>query len=415
MTMNQAPSRVRAVARVGADPEPVGRGPATFLRRRRHGYLGPVSVLQLVLIEALVVALVVLFRHSVVLLVVGCVLAAAILVATFARSGGRWWLERMLLRRQYHRRKGSSHLPADDARLVSLHRLVPDLTIRTVEGPGGTEVGVGRDGAGSFAVVAIVPPAGLNGDPLGDVPLSKLAGLVQDAEQPGAVLQVVRHSVPATGAGPVGQPAADSYRDLAAQYGVGMAADQAIWVAVRFDARTVAEASVGAADDSAELPLMLSVLVRRVSKVLRRAGLEYQVLNADGLIEALTRSCELEQPPPGPQPRTGEGWTGWRSASLMHACFWLSGWPDLRNSGALLDEMSRTPAALTSVALILAPHGDLIELRCLLRVASEPAALDQTCAAARQAVSRTGGSVFRLDGEQAPAVYATAPTGGGAR
>lgn len=416
MTMNQAPSRVRAVARVGADPAET-RGPAIFVRRRRHGYLGPVNVMQLVLVEALAVLLILLFRQNPYLLIGGVVLAALALVVTFARSGGRWWLERVMLRRQYRRRRASPHLPATDIRLVALHRLAPDLTVQTVECPDGTPLGIGRDGAGSFAAVAVLPPDGLNGDPVGEVPLSRLAAIVHEAEQPGAVVQVVRQvvPVPTTGIAP-GQPAAESYRELAAQYGRAMPADQMTWIAVRLDTRTVAEAAIGGADEPRETQLMLATLVRRVGKALRRAGLGHQVLNGDGLLEALSRSCDLELPNVGSgSPVTSESWSAWRSANLEHASFWVDGWPGLAATDRLLDAMSRTPAAQTTVALILAPFKELVELRCLLRVAAEPGALGQTCSMARRALGEAGGHAFRLDGEQAPAVYATVPSGGGAR
>lgn len=417
MTMNQAPSRVRAVARVGTDPAKETT-PATFVRRRRPGYLGPVNVIQLVLLEALVVLILLLLRHSPFLLLGGVVLTALVLVVTFARSGGRWWVERALIRRQYRRRRSSGYLPADDMRLVAMHRLVPDLVVETVDGLGGAgQVGIGRDGAGSFAVVAVVPPAGVNGDALGRLPLGRLASIARDAEQPGAIVQVVRHTVPAPGAMiSSNQPAATSYRELMQQYGASTPGDHLTWVAVRFDARSVAEASIGSADELDEIPVMLAALVRRVSKALRRAGLECQVLDAEGLLDALVRSCDLEQPRDGTQttPAT-ENWTYWQSSSLAHACFWLSGWPGLRDSGALLDEMSGTSAALTSLALILAPYDDVTEIRCLVRVAADPSVINQCCKTVERTVSRGGGGLFRLDGEQAPAVYATAPTGGGAR
>jgi type VII secretion protein EccE len=345
-------------------------------------------------------------------LIGGIVLSVAIVVITFARSGGRWWVERMLLRRQYLRRKTGRQPAADDKRLVALRRLVPDLTVRTVEGPNGIDVGIGRDGAGSFAVVAVVPPQGVNGDALGQVPLTKLASLAQDAEQPGAVVQVVRHTLPVRAGGAAGE----SYRELVAKFGLTSAADQATWVAIRFDARAVAEASVGGADESEQVPVMLGALVRRVGKALRRAGLDFQVLNSDGRLDALSPSCELSQSPAvGPTPAVKDPFTAWKTTCLAHACFWVSSWPGLRDSGPFLDAMSRVPAALTSLSIVLAPYEELIEVRCLLRVAAEPELLAQTCTAVKQAVSRAGGSVFRLDGEQAPAVYATAPTGGGAR
>jgi type VII secretion protein EccE len=416
MAMSEAPPRVRAVARVGADAS-TERGPAIFVPRRRPGYLGPVNVMQLVLLEALVVLVLVLMRNSRWLLLVGAVLTIVVLILTFGRSRGRWWLESAVIRSQYRRRQHSGYLPADDLRLVALHRLVPDLTVQTVQGFGGTQVGVGRDGAGSFAVVAITPPAGMRGDALAPLPLGALATIVHESEQPGAVLQVVTHTVPAPGiAIDPRRPAADSYRQLLGGFGGSLPSDQVVWIAVRFDATSVAEAQVGGEDESGELPTVLAALVRRVGKALRRAKLEYQVLDADGLLDALARSCDLEQPQSGgPPARAQEGWAGWRSTSLEHACFWLSEWPDLAHSGELMDQLSRTTAALTSVAVLLTPRGNVTEVRCLTRVAAEPEMLPRTCEQARKAAERAGGRLLRLDGEQAPAVYASAPSGGGSR
>lgn len=418
MAMNDAPSRVRAVVRVGGDPSSPPE-PATFVRRRRHGYLGPVNVLQLVIVEAVLVVLLVLLRNNPILLIVGIVLAALLLVATFARSGGRWWVERALIRRQYRRRQHTGRLPADDPRLVTLHHLVPDLTVETIDGVGGTQVGIGRDAAGSFATVAVVRPDGVNGDPLGRLPLSKLAAIANDSEQPGAVIQVVTHGTPAPDAAIDGmRPAAESYRELMDQFGGAMPADQVVWVSARFDARTVAEAYVGGADESKEIPVMITALIRRIGKALKRSGLEYQVLDGDGLLDALARSCDLEQShDESRQADPRESWTYWRSATLAHTCFWVSSWPDLRRSGELFDRLGRTPAAaLTSVSLIMAPRQDVTEIRALVRVAApEPGALSRACAAAEQIASSGGGGLFRLNGEQAQGVYASAPSGGGAR
>lgn len=416
MAMSEAPSTVRATARVGADAS-AERGPAIFVPRRRPGFLGPVNVMQLVLLEAVVVIILILLRNSRWLLLAGVVLTIVVLILTFGRRHGRWWLESAVIRSQYRRRQATGYLPADDLRLVALHRLVPDLSVQTVQGFGGTQVGVGRDGAGSFAVVAITPPAGMRGDALAPLPLGALATIVHESEQPGAVLQVVTHTVPAPGiAIDPNQPAAESYRQLLANFGGSLPSDQVVWIAVRFDARSVAEAQIGGADESAELPTVLAALVRRVGKALRRAKLEYQVLDGDGLLDALTRSCDLEQPQSGAPPaRPQEGWSGWRSTSLEHACFWLHEWPELSRSGELMDQLSRTPAALTSVTLLLTPQDGATEVRCLTRVAAEPDMLARTCAAARQVAVRGGGRLLRLDGEQAPAVYASAPSGGGAR
>ncbi|WP_131792611.1 MULTISPECIES: hypothetical protein [Protofrankia] len=69
------------------------------------------------------------------------------------------------------------------------------------------------------------------------------------------------------------------------------------------------------------------------------------------------------------------------------------------------------------MALIMAPNdnNDLIDLRCLVRVAAPAADLDRTCQEIMNIAAQAHADLFPLDGEQAPAVYASAPTGGGVR
>ena len=68
---------------------------------------------------------------------------------------------------------------------------------------------------------------------------------------------------------------------------------------------------------------------------------------------------------------------------------------------------------MTSVAIVLEPRPDGTDVRCLVRVAARTAAIADACRAVREAADRGGAQLFRLDGEQAAAVYASAPTGGG--
>jgi hypothetical protein len=72
---------------------------------------------------------------------------------------------------------------------------------------------------------------------------------------------------------------------------------------------------------------------------------------------------------------------------------------------------------MTSVSLVLAPEAgeDAIDLRCLVRLAAPPKALAQACQPLVRGVSQAHGHLFPLDGEQGPAAYASAPTGGGPR
>jgi hypothetical protein len=92
---------------------------------------------------------------------------------------------------------------------------------------------------------------------------------------------------------------------------------------------------------------------------------------------------------------------------------------------ALLHRLATIPAMQTTVATIVAvPPADLeadvldaplgeAELRCLVRVATTSDRLADAQSAVVKSAEELGARVQRLDGEQAPAVYATAPTGGG--
>ncbi len=81
----------------------------------------------------------------------------------------------------------------------------------------------------------------------------------------------------------------------------------------------------------------------------------------------------------------------------------------------LLPVLAEVPAQSTSLALMIEPGAGDAEVRCLVRVAAPPAQLAGACQHLVEAATRSGVELFRLDGEQLPAVYATAPTGGGAR
>jgi hypothetical protein len=72
---------------------------------------------------------------------------------------------------------------------------------------------------------------------------------------------------------------------------------------------------------------------------------------------------------------------------------------------------------LTSIALVLAREDEEgpVDLRCLVRIAAPPAALTQVGRSLVRAAQQAGGGLFPMDGEQGPAAYASAPTGGGPR
>jgi type VII secretion protein EccE len=370
----------------------------------------------LLLVEVVVVAVLATLARGAVAVAGAAVAGALLLVPTLARQQGRWWLEQRLMKRWFRHRRAAAAAYGDDVRIAQLRRFAPGLVVQDVTATDGARIGVARDDAGWYAVLALAQPAR---EGHGDLPLDVLVTALAEAGQPGSVLQVVVQTMPAPSVHMhPSSPAGYSYRQLLARFGAApLPADQATWIAVRLDARTLAEA---APDDSADLdaaPGVVAALVRKVAKSLRHAGIAHRLLDADGLLEVLIRSCDLEQAAHDPQPaQPHEEWSEWRSARLAHRSFWVRHWPPVGQAARLLGLLSATPA-VTTVALTLAPEdgGRTADLRALVRVAAPPDDLAQVCRTVDQAAKEAGAELFPLDGEQGPAVYASAPTGGGAR
>jgi type VII secretion protein EccE len=178
----------------------------------------------------------------------------------------------------------------------------------------------------------------------------------------------------------------------------------------------LAEVGAGRDTDWAKAPAVVAALARRIGKSLRQVGITTQILDADALTGALSTSCDLRpgvQDPTSPNPR--EDRSQWYSGRLVHRSFWVRGWPQLDRAALLLDWLSTMPAALISVALILVPDERGIDLRCLVRVAAPAAVLPRVTTALVRGARQARADLFPLDGVQGPAVYASAPTGGGPR
>jgi type VII secretion protein EccE len=424
-------------------------------RRARHRLLP-----RLLVAELAAAALLTGYRSGPGWLAVAAPVAVAALLLAFGRADHRWLTDCLLLRWRYARRRAT--------RATGLARLAPDLVLGTIHeraaptdvgqiggsqigagrvgggragvgwvggspvgagqvgagrvgvgrdgggrnGAGGSEqigggrvdgaggsgqIGVGQDGGGWFAAVAVSPGYGA-------VPLAVLAGLLTEPGPPLSAVQLVLQAVPAGRLDP-GSPAARSYRVLAA--GLPAPAETQCWIAVRLAPAVAAEAAASRGGGPAGVHRALTAAVGRLGAALTGAGLAYTVLDRDALHTALVTSC-------GSGYRDGEGWRSWRSGGLRHTCFWVRDWPPLADAGRLIGELARTPAVLASVSLTLRPARGDLDLRCLVRVASAADQLPASCRALR-GIARAGRArLLRLDGEQAPAVYAAAPTGGGA-
>ncbi|GAA5185197.1 type VII secretion protein EccE [Rugosimonospora acidiphila] len=412
--MTQAPPRVprtanpKAAPAPNADPAPV---PEPRLRRR-PGYLGAVHVVQLLLVEAVALGILGALTSNFVVAGIVAAVGGALVVAATLRHNGRWWFERLTVGRQFRRRRAAADVAEPDSRLAALNWLSAGLTATDVGPNGGAQTGIVCDAAGWYGVIAIGAAASVRGDGGPGVPLDTLVRTLNDAEQPGTVLQVVTHSVPAPDPGIDGRPlAAHSYQEL--QHLAGpVPADRTTWVAVRLDARCRAEAGVADGYDAQHAPALVAGLVRRVSRSLRESGLAHRILPADELIDALIRACDLDPGGVAQPPR--EEWTAWHSTRAAHASFWLRQWPRMADAATMLGDLSTTPPASTTVSLALTRDGDQLAMRCLVRVAAPADGLERVCETLVHGARAVNAELFRLDGEQGPAVYASAPTGGGA-
>jgi type VII secretion protein EccE len=424
--MPEAPTTVRAVARGGAAPASQGNGPATLVRRSVPGYLGAASLVQLFVVELALIAVISVLRSPLVVVIAGSGGALLIVIVLLARWRGRWWTERMVLSSRYRRRRGVAADGSQDGRLRGLRRLAPGLTVENTTASDESQVGVGVDDAGWYAALVIGDPNTLRGESAGQLPVQLLTRQIAELGQPGASLQVVVHTVPT--------PHADldprclvatSYRELSARDGQ-VPASRTVWVAARIDARTLAEAMIGGADETAQVPTTVAAMIRRVGRALERAGVANTVLDAGGLLDALAHSCDIGRQPAPSATAPHEEWTSWRSARYAHVSYWLRQWPALPAPGSpaggngpgtgttwLLRGPAIAGAAATSVALLIEPAEEGVRLRCVTRVTASPNVLEAGCMSLLRAADQAGADLYRLDGEHAPAVYASAPTGGG--
>lgn len=395
-------------------------GPVILRPRRRPGHLGPIHIVQLLLVEAALVAIAAVSPLGAIAAAVVGLVSILALVAVLARHKGRWWLESRMMTRAFRRRRQEAERAArgDDPRLAALRTLAPGLVVENVPSADGGRVGVARDDAGWYAVAALSGNTPLE-DFAGDLPLATLTDALAEADQPGTVLQLVTHTLPAPSIDThPSSPAGHSYRQLMAQFGTTpLPADQAVWIVIRLEARSLAESLGADHSDLEQAPVVVAALVRRVTKTLSRVGIAHRVLDADAVIAALARSCDLEPGSPRAEPvRPQENWAEWQSATLAHRSYWIRSWPPPGQVAALLTALNTAPAAVTSVSLVLAQDDDgMLDLCGLVRVAAPANELDQTCQAVTQTVRQARADLFQMDGEHGPAVYATAPTGGGAR
>ncbi|WP_194904677.1 type VII secretion protein EccE [Catenulispora rubra] len=357
---------------------------------------------------------------------------ALLLVAmTVARRDGRWWVEHRAVVRGFRRRGAARPGSHPDPRLTALRALAPGLTVGSVEN-GQTDVGVACDGDGWFAVAAFSGSEQIGVDPdpgaadARDRLFPDLVAVLRDSGLPGAAVQLVTHTVPVPA--PNLDPdcaAAVSYRELTRLVGT-VPAERSQWLAVRVDVAGLAGAGVRQADQA---PAILAGLARRLARAASRYGSKATVLDAEGMVRALSYSAGMSEPATdsadGAAPH--EQWDAWHpgrvsngagARGLAHRTFWLRDWPNSSGITGLLDDLACTPAVLTRLALTITADpasSDSVDVRCLIRIATKPGDLANASADLEAVARSMGAELVALDGEQVPATYASLPTGGGPR
>lgn len=353
-----------------------------FRPRREPGRFGELGLTRLLLLEIVLLAVGVVVLQRFWGALAGAAFGVLAVAVLFGRSGGRWWTENLVLWAGYRWRSDAHPPHRSDPRLAALSTLAPEVAVEGILGPNDSQLGMGSDGAGWFVVFELETVGRLGVQP--PIPLTALVGIAADAEQPGVVVQLVTHT---------------------------NVREHVSWVVVRLDARAVADSLVDHPDGQVDIPAVLSEVSRRVERLFRRRGLTVGPLGPDDLLDALARSCDLGAMSSSASPR--EEWGVWRSRHLAQVCFWVRSWPDPDRGTGLLAALSELPAPLVSIAITMAPGHETTHLRCLVRVGALPDRIDEICARVDQLAGSAGAVVSRLDGQHGPAVYASAPTGGG--
>jgi type VII secretion protein EccE len=412
--MATPPSPARAVAQVdrktAADPQ---GGPTP---RRDQAATGR-NLLRVMLVQAVLLGVLGVVAAGPKLWALA-ILAGLIVVTAIAllRRRRRWGTEQLGIAWR-HRRRRRVAITDRGSPVGALQLLVPELRVADLTGSDGLTVGVARDASGWFAAAVVSSAIGLDAP----IPFSRLARSLAEAGEPSATVQVVQYTAPAPALDlDPSQPGAASYRLLLETCGQ-LSGARTRYLAARIDEVTLAEAAAdGDADRTPQAADLAAAMIRRFTRAAAQAGLTCHILDAAGLVDALGRCLDLADPEllEATRPAGRESWRSWQSARLAHATFWIRGWP--ASAGALIDRIPTVPDAAVSVALTVHPHGTAQErgdcdVQAFARVAARPDDLRRAVTVLRGLLKQAGARPFRLDGEHAPAAYATAPTGGGAR
>ena len=324
------------------------------------------------------------------LLPIGPLLAvglALLLAPALLRWRGRWWYEVGHDRLRLRRRRLRAGAPS----------------IRTLSHEG-ADIGMGVDEDGWFAALAVTPPGG----DVGGSRTPRLDALVRHAGSRIGLQVLVHHPMTATNVDP-DSLCATSYEELRSSLGLAPPAE--VLIVVR---RRPRDARAGADQDLTAGRALRSAL-GRLGAGLRAHGFTHRVLDGPELAGALHRSLRgPDAAMTGGPPR--ESWRRWRTGRFAHVSFGATRWP-ARVPPDLLADLGRVCGAVevwSSLVIGEIPAPDRARgpdgARLVVRVVAPAEGIGEAAQRLRAHARALGVSLIRLDGEQGPAAYATAPT-----
>ncbi|MGH8881974.1 MAG: type VII secretion protein EccE, partial [Stackebrandtia sp.] len=380
--------------------------------RRRGIGVGPVRLYHIVICEVVATAVLLSWALPAPAPYIAGPLGLLVIVAVvFISAGGRG--NRYLLSLRRRKLRGGGEESADGADAIAA--LSPGIRIVGVS-ERHVECGVAFDGAGWFSGVALrhsdaTEPAGLD---VGT--LRVVTEMLNDPHSAVSGIQLVNQLIPTPSVEiDPASPCNRSYAELLGDDPV--VGHQMTWLAVRLDIPHAADSAVERGGGSLGARRAVSSMTTRLSKRLTDAGVRHRILGSDGLRFALTSSVSGEAVSASIPRGVGERWDRWRLGVLAQVCFGVAG--RVRERDALRKlwlSMAVLSTSFATISTSFHPPGqrerDGVWMRSILRVAFDEdlnsGVPDQLAAAAAEC----GVRLWRCDGQQAAATYASALTGG---
>lgn len=311
------------------------------------------------------------------------------------------------------RRRAAAPVGPGDPRVGLLRLFVDDLVVAGRTDHEQRPVGLAWHRGTWTAVVlidstpAMVSPVGSNTD----VPLTALAGCLQDRGVVLDAIQVIWHCYPGGSTLPPDSPALAAYLEVCGS--LPAVARRTTWVTVRLDPRRCPSAVQERGGGVLGAHRALLGAVSRVRGALDDAGFDSRVLDTEELLRAGLSGADLAGAAGrGREVGLRESWRGATAGGVGHSSHAISGW---RGSPGGLASLTGVRALSTTVALALSPgdSDDAVGLRGLVRLsARSPSQLRAADARLRQLARGSGVRLTPLHGQQAAAVTATLPLGG---